>query len=93
MGKAVFTIIAALAELERGVIRERVAAGVEYAKKHGTKSGRSIGRPRAVFRRDQVKVLRAEGRSWREIARIMGVSIASVRRACKDPAPLPKPPF
>jgi DNA invertase Pin-like site-specific DNA recombinase len=65
MGQAVFTIIAALAELERGIIRDRVVAGLEYAKKHGTKSGRSIGRPKAVFRRDQVKVLRAQGRSWR----------------------------
>ena len=65
MGKAVFTIIAALAELELGIIRDRVVAGLEYAQKHGTKSGRSIGRPRVVFRRDQVKVLRAQGRSWR----------------------------
>src|SRR5215831_15506921 len=83
MGKAVFTIIAAIAELERGIIRDRVVAGLEYAKKHGTKSGRSIGRPKAVFRRDQVKVLRAEGRSWREIAQALGASIASVRRACR----------
>ena len=31
MGRAMFTIIAALAELEGSVIRERVAAGLEYA--------------------------------------------------------------
>ncbi len=84
MGKAMFTIVAAMAELERSVIRDRVISGLDYARKHGTKSGRSIGRPKAVFRRDQVKVLRAQGQSWREIARAMGVSIASVRRAC-DP--------
>jgi DNA invertase Pin-like site-specific DNA recombinase len=39
MGKAMFTIIAAMAELERSVIRERVIAGL-YAKEHGTKSGK-----------------------------------------------------
>jgi DNA invertase Pin-like site-specific DNA recombinase len=81
MGKAMFTIIAAMAELERSVIRDRVMAGLEYARRHGTKSGRSIGRPKVLFRRDQVKELRAQGYSWRQIARIMGVSIASVRRA------------
>src|SRR5262245_35353029 len=32
MGRAMFTIIAAMAELERSVIRERVAAGLEYAR-------------------------------------------------------------
>jgi DNA invertase Pin-like site-specific DNA recombinase len=32
MGRAMFTIIAAMAELERDVIRERTAAGLEYAR-------------------------------------------------------------
>jgi DNA invertase Pin-like site-specific DNA recombinase len=39
-GKAMFTIIAAMAELERSVIRERVVAGTEYARLRGTKSGK-----------------------------------------------------
>lgn len=82
MGKAMFTIIAAMAELERSVIRERVVAGLRYARERGTRSGKPIGRPRAVFSRDEVLQLRAQGLSWREIARIAGVSIASVRRAC-----------
>lgn len=59
-----------------------VQEGLQYARQHGTKSGRSIGRPRVVFRRDEVKELRAQGRSWREIAQAIGVSVASVRRAC-----------
>jgi DNA invertase Pin-like site-specific DNA recombinase len=36
MGRAMFTIIAAMAELGRDVIRERTAAGLEYARRHGT---------------------------------------------------------
>jgi DNA invertase Pin-like site-specific DNA recombinase len=94
MGKAMFTIIAAMAELERSVIRDRVAAGLEYARQHGTRSGRAIGRPRAVFRRDQVRELRAAGWSWGRIAKTMGVSVASVRRAyMNEPSvrPMPKP--
>ena len=73
MGRAMFTIIAAMAELERDVIRERTAAGLEYARRHGTKSGKPIGRPRAVFRHDQVLQLHGEGLSGREIARRLGV--------------------
>src|SRR5215470_423652 len=67
MGRAMFTIIAAMAELERDVIRERTAAGLDYARPHGTKSGKPVGRPMAVFRRDQAPTLRAQGYSWREI--------------------------
>lgn len=31
------------------VIRERVVAGMEYARRHGTKSGNAIGRPKPIF--------------------------------------------
>ena len=87
MGKAMFTIIAAMAELERSIIRERVAAGVEHARRNGTRSGKPIGRPRAVFRTDLIPQLLESGLSWREIARKLGVSSTTVRRAykrCKD---------
>ena len=85
MGKAMFTIIAAMAELERSVIRERVVAGLQYARHHGTRSGKPIGRPRAVFRRDEARALRAQGFSWKRIAQKIGASPASVRRACQSP--------
>jgi DNA invertase Pin-like site-specific DNA recombinase len=94
MGMAMFTVIAAMAELERSVIRERVVAGLEYARQRGTRSGRPVGRPKAVFRRDQAPYLRAQGHSLREIARRLGTSVASVRRACQGqtrPRKRPKP--
>lgn len=47
MGKAMFTIVAAMAELERSIIRERVAARMEHARRNGTRSGNPIGRPKA----------------------------------------------
>jgi DNA invertase Pin-like site-specific DNA recombinase len=81
---AMFIVVAAMAELERNIIRERVVAGLEYARQSGTRSGRPFGRPRAVFRRDQAPYLRAEGQSLREIARRLGTSVASVRRACQE---------
>jgi len=91
MGKAMFTIIAAMAELERSIIRERIAAGVEHARRNGTRSGRPIGQPRAVFRADLIPQLLESGLSWREIVRKLGVSSTTVRRAykqCKNSAAL-----
>ena len=84
MGKAMFTIIATMAELERSIIRERVIAGLEHARCKGTRSGRSVGRPRVVFDRRKVVELRAQGRSWREIARARGAGVTTIRRACLE---------
>jgi DNA invertase Pin-like site-specific DNA recombinase len=80
MGKAMFTIIGAMAELERNVIRERIAAGMEHAKQHGTKSGVAVGRPRAVFDRARVIELRYAGESWRQIAATLSVSTRTAIR-------------
>ena len=84
MGKFTLTMFAALAELEREVIRDRIVAGLEYARHNGTKSGRAIGRPKRIFRRDQAAELRAAGVSWNAIASQMGVSASTVRRALKN---------
>jgi DNA invertase Pin-like site-specific DNA recombinase len=43
-----FTIIAAMAELERSVIRDRVVAGLKYAQQQAT-SGGAIGGSRLAF--------------------------------------------
>jgi DNA invertase Pin-like site-specific DNA recombinase len=94
MGRAMFTIIAAIAELERNIIRERVVAGLEYAHTNGTRSGRAIGRPRVVLRHDQVFELRNQDVPWRQIAKICGVGVTTVRRAyqsMKAKRGLPKP--
>jgi DNA invertase Pin-like site-specific DNA recombinase len=81
MGEAMFAIIAAMAQLERSIIRERVQAGIAHARIRGTKSGKPIGRPRAVFDRSQAAELRAEGMSWGKIAKKLGTTVTSVRRA------------
>lgn len=81
MGEAMFAIIAAMAQLERSIIRERVQAGIAHARLSGTKSGRPIGRPRVVFDRAEAIELRADGVSWGQIARKLGTTVTSVRRA------------
>ena len=86
MGKAMFTIIGAMAELERSVIRERVQAGLDYARKNGTKSGRAIGRPRRIYDRSKVTRLREAGLSIPKIAADMGLSVGTVAGVLKDSA-------
>jgi len=81
MGKAMFTIIGAMAELEHSVIRERTLAGMEYARRYGTKSGRRIGRPRRIFDQERVVELKAKGWSLRQIARELEVGVGTVSRA------------
>ena len=80
MGNVLFVVIAAMAELERSVIRERVIAGLDHARRNGTKSGKSIGRPFKIFRRDQAVELRTKGLSFRQIGRHLGVPESTVRR-------------
>ena len=83
---AVIAILGTIAKQERIRISERVRAGLDRAKSQGSKSGRPIGRPRAVFSRDRARELRAQGWSWRKIARTLGVSAATVCRACERPS-------
>jgi putative DNA-invertase from lambdoid prophage Rac len=71
-------VFAAVAELEREMIRERVVAGIKTAKI----KGKSIGRPQRVFRRDEAIALRANGMSWRGIGRHLGVPMSTVMDAC-----------
>jgi DNA invertase Pin-like site-specific DNA recombinase len=90
---AVIAILGTIAKQERVRISERVRAGLNRTRQQGTRSGRPIGRPRAVFQRDKVVELREQGWSWRRIAQKTHVSVASVRRAylsMGEPA-LPKP--
>jgi len=83
MSRLLINVLSAFAQFERDIINERVVAGVRHAQKHGTKSGLPFGRPRAVFSRDKVKKLHAEGLSIRAIAAKTGISHASVQRALK----------
>jgi len=71
-------IVAAVAQFERELIRERVSAGMRNAKAKGTRTGKPIGRPRWVFDHEQVLQLRQDGLSIEATAkRIDSVSAPS----------------
>ena len=74
-------ILAVVAKQERIRISERTRAGLERAREKGIRTGRPIGRPRVVFRRDQVTELRKKGLSWRRIALRVHASPPAVHRA------------
>jgi putative DNA-invertase from lambdoid prophage Rac len=70
-------ILAAVAEFERELIRERVCAGVRNARQ----KGKRLGRPKRVFDRQRAVELRQQGRSLPQIARELGVGLGTVVRA------------
>ncbi len=76
LGSAIFTIISAVAQLERDIIAERVKAGLRRAKENGKK----LGRPPKKVDRYEIRRLRSEGRSLRQIAAELNVSKNTVAR-------------
>jgi putative DNA-invertase from lambdoid prophage Rac len=78
--KLLMHILAAVAQFERELIRERVSAGMKAARKHGTKTGNPIGRPRRIFNREEVVRLRETGLSIEKIAHEMSIGVGTVVR-------------
>ena len=83
VGKMMFTLVAGFAEMERGILRERIVAGMAHAARHGTKSGVLPGRPKRVFDRTTAAKLRTQGMGWEKIASQLGVSVSTLWRHVK----------
>ena len=74
-GKLFASLMAALAEFERDLLRERIRSGVASAQERGVKFGRQPGvRVKADRYQARVLKLREEGCSYRQIARDLGLS-------------------
>jgi len=74
-GRMLATLLAGLAEFERDLIRERVKSGLANARARGKTLGRQLGqRPKSDRLGPQVVALSAAGRSYRWIARDLGIS-------------------
>lgn len=83
-GRLMVQMLAAFAEFERAQLRERVTAGMKHAKKHGTRSGKAIGRPaKAAARKASITALVAQGVSLPEIARRLEMPYSSVHRVAR----------
>ena len=84
-GRLVFTVLGAVAELERSLIAERVRAGLRNARR----KGKHLGRPRVVVDRAKILSLRHQGVSWTKIAAKLGVGEGTVRRVAQKSAKNP----
>jgi DNA invertase Pin-like site-specific DNA recombinase len=80
MGRMIFTVCSAVAELERGIIVERVRCGIARAKREG----KTLGRPKSDVNQDEVKRLRLEGQSLRQIGKQLGISRTTVHDILKS---------
>lgn len=78
-GKLLLNVIGAMAQFERELLGERTRAGIDAARRRGAK----IGRPRVAVDHHRALELRAAGRSIRQIAQDLGVSVGTVHKVLK----------
>ena len=75
-GRLMIHLLGSFAEFERALIRERTMSGLAFARSQGKRLGRPSNRPDVEILR-----LRAEGATYTEIQRKLGISRPSVHRA------------
>lgn len=84
-GRLQMHVLAAVAEFERSVIRERINAGLAAARENGTRSGKPLGRPQKLHKhRAAVAKLMARGMSGRKIAEELNIPAGSVFAVMRD---------
>ena len=77
MSQLLLTVLSGVAEFERAIIRDRVVEGQRRAKA----AGKHIGRPFAPGPTPAaVRKLRARGKSWSQVAKALGCTVATARR-------------
>jgi DNA invertase Pin-like site-specific DNA recombinase len=90
VGRFTFHVVSAVAELEREMIRERTRCGIAAARRRGAK----IGRPQAKVDVPKARRMLAEGKSLRQVARVLGIGASTLHRAIaaqQDQAVSPSP--
>jgi DNA invertase Pin-like site-specific DNA recombinase len=77
IGQFIFTVLASVAQLERGMMLARQREGVAKAKREGKYMGR---KPTVLMRAEEIRKLNAEGKSAIEIAAELGIHRSGVYR-------------
>ncbi|HSY64924.1 MAG TPA: recombinase family protein [Terriglobales bacterium] len=78
-GRMIFTVLGAVAELERSLIVERVKAGLRNARA----KGKRLGRPKKFVDASKIAALRAEGLTWAKIAERLDIGEGTAYRAAQ----------
>jgi DNA invertase Pin-like site-specific DNA recombinase len=96
MGKMVFTLMGAVAELERNIIIERIHGGLRRAKE----KGKTFGRPRVEIPPERLSDMQQKGYSIRKMAMALGVprstiydKLANLKPPSGYPSPLLASPW
>ena len=76
-GKAMFQMCGVFAEFERGILSERVKAGLNRAREEG----KILGRPMKIANIKKIVEGRNRGKTIREIAKEQGLSVGRVHKA------------
>lgn len=81
MGRAFLQLMSVLAEFEAAITKERILEGVARAKRTGkTRTGKWFGRPKKDVDVEKALELRESGKSWRDIAQVLGIKVRTLRR-------------
>jgi DNA invertase Pin-like site-specific DNA recombinase len=80
IGKMIFTFLGAIAEFERSLIQERIKAALDLKREQGVK----LGRPRKGFDVSEALKMRNQGKSYRTIAKALGVSLGTLHSSIKS---------
>jgi len=84
LGKAMFTIVSAIAELERNILLERIRGGLKRAKENGA----ILGRPKRLdLDVKELQKMRKKGLSFRQIAKQVKACPGTVYKSLKNPGP------
>ena len=81
-GMMIFTVLAAVASLERSVLIERVKSGLEQARRRGVRLGRPAIKNLDAEEVSKIRAERRRGATLRSIAKAHGTSLWSVHRLC-----------
>jgi len=90
MNDFLITILSAVAEFERNLISERVKDGIERAKKQGIKIGRKSVLEKKGISIQDLKKLREQGYSYRQIAIRTGIKFSTIYKILNQDTELNK---
>lgn len=80
-GKLIFHVLGAVAQFERDLIRERIMAGLDTAKRKGIRLGAKIKVTPEI--KEKIFNLRAQGMSLRQISKEVGFSFSHIGKILK----------
>ena len=81
-GMMVFTVLAAVAALERSILVERIRMGLDNAKRRGVQLGRPAKKKLDAGEISRIRAKRRKGATLRQLAKEHGSSLWSIYKVC-----------